>query len=194
MLLLAGVAARASAASYSEGMQGDLSDDRLAPTVWVLENGANALSADFGNGDLDYFAIHIAPGYALQSLILEPSTVTGSGLSFAAFEAGPVMTVSPVTAPTGLNGWTHFSSAQFGTDILDNFATGWGTLGFSMPLPAGVYTFWVQEIESGEGLRYDFTFNVAPVVVPLPAGVGVVLHALALLGLGRGGALLRRVR
>jgi len=188
------------AASYAEALDGDLSDDRLVPTSFLAGSGTHLLSGTFGNGDLDYINIGIAQGFALDSLTVLPETTTGSQFSFIAVQQGPAMTVSPATAPTGLLGWSHFSSADVGGDLLVAMGTAIGALGFAGPLPAGEYTFWIQELEYGEGLGYSLQLDIVP-VVPVPAAAWLFGSALAVLAVQRrrvlrpsGGNVVRELR
>lgn len=183
-LLALGPAWAAHGATYSELVDGDISGDRLAPTMLVLEAGVNPVRGAFGNGDVDYLAVSVPAGHELARIILDPATVPGSQFSFLAVQAGPVMTVSPAAAPAGLLGWTHFGAAQFGTDILDDMGRGLGAIRFTGPLPAGDYTFWTQELESGDGLGYAFDFEVTA-VVPLPPAAALLAAALGSLGVLR---------
>lgn len=177
--LVAAGALTADAASHIESLHGDVSDDRLDPSVLVLDPGTNLVAGAFGDGDLDYIAVSVPTGYTLSSLILNPGTLTGSQFSFIAMQAGPTMTVAPSTAPSGLLGWTHFGGIDIGTDLLDDLGTGLGASGFVGPLEAGDYTLWIQELDAGPDLGYDFTLNIT--AVPLP-GAGWLLGS-GLLGL-----------
>lgn len=83
-------------------------------------------------------------------------------------------------------GYTHPGTANttalLGTDILDDLAAGAGAAGFSRPLPAGNYTFWVQQTNAQ---NVDYGFNLT--VVPEPADA-----AWAVTGLLAGTAVYRR--
>jgi hypothetical protein len=60
---------------------------------------------------------------------------------------------------------------------------GFGSTQFTPPLPAGEYTFWIQEL-SAERLFYELDFQVTP--VPVPAALWLFGSALAgLVGFGR---------
>ena len=70
--------------------------------------------------------------------------------------------------PANLLGWSHFGpgNGTVGTDILDNIGAGAGAMGFVPPLPAGDYTFLIQQT-GGSASDYTFQFSV----VPLPPTV-----------------------
>lgn len=156
--------ASALAAGYSEKKLGDLSDDGLAPTAVKLKTGPNVIVGKYGtaNGvtDRDYFTVKIMDGQTLDSIILEPETVVGVNLSFIGVQAGKKVTVPPVGgSPADLLGYTHYGTADEGTDILPAMGTGSGAIGFTPPLGAGTYSFWVQELAACK-CQYRFTFNV----------------------------------
>lgn len=107
----------ASAANYSESGNGDLSDNRLAPTVLVLDPGSNTVFGTFGMGfsllpsgssqDLDYLTITIPANYHLSGITLL-SLAQGGANSFLGVQSGPVMTLQPgVNDDSPLLAWTH---------------------------------------------------------------------------------------
>lgn len=156
--------AGALAAGYSEKKSGDLSNDGLTPTVVKLKLGENVISGNYGtkNGvtDRDYFTVKIPVGQQLAAIILEPETVVGLNVSFIGVQKGKQVTVPPVGgSPEDLLGWTHYGTDDEGTDILPAMGTGAGAKGFVPPLPAGTYSFWVQELASC-ACKYRFTFRV----------------------------------
>jgi len=179
-VLLACSGGLARAATYDESVHGDLADSGLLPGTLLLAPGSNVLRGSFGNGDLDYLAITVPAGHELRAIVLDPLTATGSQFSFIAIQAGPLMTVTPTTAPAGLLGWTHFSAAQEGTDILDDLGRGAGATGFTGGLAAGAYTLWIQELESGDDLGFAFGLEVGA-IVPVPPAAALFATGLALL-------------
>jgi hypothetical protein len=74
-------------------------------------------------------------------------------------------------------GYTHFGpgAGNVGLDILPSMGTGAGSQGFTAPLAAGSYTFWIQQL--GALTNYDFNFAVTR--VPEPSSL-----LLAVVGLG----------
>ncbi len=166
----------------------DFSDNRLAPNAFVLDPGINIISASVGfhpdeSVDRDYFSLTVPSGYVLSSLVLRAGTVVGGGASFVGVQAGPAMTVDPLSgSPEGLLGWAHYGSALLGTDILGFMGFGPGSTGFTPPLAAGTYTFWVQDY-SAALIPYVYELSVTP--VPEPDVVWLLLAGGMLLGLSR---------
>lgn len=161
--------AAAMAGGYSEKQSGDMSGDRKMPTAVSLDLGSNKIAGRFGSRttgsgtvtDLDYFKIKIAPGQVLSAIVLGTATDVGVGVSFVALQAGKVMTVPPDTqTPAKLLGWMHFGTGDEGDDILPDIAGGLGAIGFTPPLTAGTYTFWLQEL-SVCACKYQFDFQVS---------------------------------
>jgi hypothetical protein len=153
--------------SYNESVAGDLSDNRLLPTPLSLRYGSNLVSGKFGRSpdaerhDLDYVTITIPPGRSLAQLVLVQADV-GGAVSFIAVQNEPQFTVPYTTFDsTVLLGWHHFGSSEQGFDILPALGAGPGSMGFVPPLAAGVYTFWLQEINTEDALDYSLDFQVA---------------------------------
>jgi hypothetical protein len=174
ILLLAASAALAGgamAAGYKESVSGDLSNNRSAPTGVALKTGLNEISGNFGarrSGgqlitDRDYFRISIPQGKALTAIFVGPPTSIGGSASFIGIQSGPQITVPPNGgSPADLLGWSHFTTADEGTDILPQIGMGEGAIGFAPPLGPGVYSFWVQET-SICNCSYQFGFQVRAV-------------------------------
>jgi hypothetical protein len=174
----------AHAAMWDENSaQGDLSNDRLAPSQLTLDPGTNLLTGNFGAPDVDYIAMTVPVGFELASIVTGVHNTTGLSRSFIGVQSGSVMTVPPTAADaTGLLGWVHFSG-QDGVNLLPGMGTPKaGSTGFTGALGAGQYTFWINETSSGPGLTYDLAFNVQAAPVPVPAAVWLL--GPALLGIG----------
>jgi hypothetical protein len=156
----------ALAAGYKESKSGDLSNDGLNPTPVKLKVGSNIIDGDDGvhNGviDRDYFTIKIAAGQVLQSIVLDPKTRVGGLFSFLGVQKGKQVTVDPNGgSAAGLLGWTHYSTADEGTDLLPQICMGGdGASGCTPPLGPGSYSFWAQETSPCD-CHYRFIFNVA---------------------------------
>jgi len=140
------------ASDYAESVNGDLSGNRLTPTnLGILKIGSNTVAGSTINGDLDYYRVHVPVGTQMTQMNLT-HFASEDDLGFIALQNGTQFTETN-NAPNVANilGYTHFGStatlALVGTDILDNIGTGAGSIGFSPPLPAGDYTFWVQQTD-----------------------------------------------
>lgn len=178
------------AADWNETVNGDLSGDGLAPTVLILAAGSNAVRGTtgrmFASGpvDKDYFTVTVPAGLELSELtVLAGTSVLGDG-SFIGLMSGSTFTVPP-TAQTadGLLGWTLFSENNIGDDLLGFMSTpSFGSSGFSPPLPAGSYSFWVQETSVGVS-TYALSLVLTP--VPEPSTALFMLGGLAALAAAR---------
>jgi hypothetical protein len=161
---------------HDENLHGDLSNDRLAPTAYSLSLGANSVLATSSQGDREFIALTVPAGAEL-SAILQISYAGDDDVAFAAVQAGPQLTVDPdLFDPAGLLGWTHFGPFAFpnGSDILPSMGMGFGADGFSPPLPAGTYTFWLQQAgPSLTSFQLDFIVTPAPGAASMLA-VGVL--------------------
>jgi hypothetical protein len=187
----------ALATDYSETVDGEFSSLGSSPTTVMLGTGNNAILGVTGGDeashpDRDYFTFTIAPGQQLTAIDVLAGTDSPTR-SFFGIAAGPETLVDPTSfSAAGLLGWTLFSVADVGSDILDdlgaaappNFPPFPGATGFSGPLGAGAYTAWIQDSDP-ETARYALNFRVAP--VPEPAS-----WALMLAGFGALGVCLRR--
>lgn len=176
----------ALAAGWDEAVNGDFSNDGLVPTAVSLQPGlthvlgATGRAVTGGPVDRDYFTVVVPTGYVLESLVLEDGVSVVGGGSFLGLQAGPQVTVSPTgNSAAGLLGWTVYTVDNVGSDLLFTMSLpALGSSGFDVPLPAGTYSFWVQE--TGVGVAsYHFSLSVAA-VPELPPALGL-LGGLALL-------------
>jgi hypothetical protein len=182
---LFGAAAQA-ATVYTESVSGDLSDSGLSPTALTVASGSNQVFGTTGRTagvvDLDYFTFTVPVGEVLTSITILPGTagLGRLGDSFIGMQAGSQVTVLPTaTDATGLLGWFHYDNSDVGTDILPLLGTSdFGATGFTPPLPAGSYSFWVQELSTGTA-TYGFDFSIA---TPEPASWAMLLAGMALIG------------
>jgi hypothetical protein len=172
--------------AWDEAVSGDLSNAGTSPTAVTLLPGSNLIRGVTGRSggvvDRDYFSFTLPEGWQLDTLTVLPGTtfVTASDAGFIAVQAGPQVTVNPTGgSPEGLLGWLHYSQNDMGTDILGLMGIAFGASGFVTPLPAGVYSFWIQNTSTGvSAYNLDFAVSVVP---ELPA---VALLAAGLAGLG----------
>jgi hypothetical protein len=165
------IACSASAASWNEGTNGDISGNRLAPTLLTLDLGSNTVVGSFGSGDLDYLRIDVPAGRQLSSLLL--TSYSGASVSFWGVQSGTTFTVTPAAAqPANMLGYGHAGAAQIGTNILPTIGAGAGSTGFTPPLPAGSYTFWMQD--TGGTVSYGLNFTTVPAPGVACAGFSVI--------------------
>jgi hypothetical protein len=185
------ISSSASATDYDEAVNGDLSGDRLNPTILTLTKGSNLITATSVTGDLEYFRL-VVPGGKRLSAVVAVSNASPS-VSFIGVQRGTQFTESP-SAPDLMNllGHTPFGvgNGTIGTDILDNMGTGAGAIDFTPPLGAADYTFWSQQTSAAPATyTLDFQVTAAPDAEPIlrPALVLLAagLAATGLLGLRR---------
>src|SRR5271154_5410986 len=180
---------------YNESVSGDLSNSGLTPTLLTVSQGFNDLFGTTGKSaaaviDRDYFTFTVPQGLELTAITVLPGTQTlgAMGESFIGIESGPQVTVSTAaTTAAGLLGWDHYGTDDIGVNILPLMGMGVGSTGFTGPLPAGTYSFWVQEASVGT-VDYGLEFTVA---TPEPASWTMLLTGLTLLV---GAAVLRATR
>jgi PEP-CTERM motif len=200
LLLAAGAA---GAADLNEASFGDLSNDRLAPTTWRLDTATpgpapgawnNVLTGKTGRSggvvDRDYIQLVVPQDHRLIALRVGNQTQSsGSGGSFIGLTAGGVMPVPPdASSAAGLLGWRHYGAADRNTDILPLMAVpSAGSSGFAVPLPAGDYTLWIQELAPG---TFDYRFNLQ--LAPVPEPTTAALWLLGVAALAARGRLNRR--
>jgi len=164
---------------WNELTQGDLSDDRFAPTPFVLSPGDNSLFGilegfDGQTIDRDYFSITVPVGYQFSELWLD-SYNSSDFAAFMGIQPGPIFPDDPATVqPEDLMGWTLFGPNFVGQDLMPQLAM--NGYGFTPPLPAGIYTFWAQQI----GAYTEWTGNFVVTEVPEPGSVFGLLLGLSL--------------
>jgi hypothetical protein len=179
-LLSRGVSA---ATIWSEGVNGDLSGNRAAPTALAVASGTNTISGSTTGGDLDYFTFTVPAGSTFTNLRL--ASFGATNLAFLAIQPGSAITENP-GAPVAANllGYVHLGPALVGTDILDNMAASNGlsppAQGFSLPLGPGSYAFWLQQANAT-----PTSYSLDLVIAPEPASAGLVAAGLASLAARR---------
>ena len=183
------VTAVAKATIYKEGISGDLSDDKTAPTALTLTPGFNSVSgtvAGFppeGTDPQDWVSFTIPTGFVMISYI-NAKYVAGDGQGFTGFHSGSSFPagVDSEFDPANYTGYAHFgtaaqnpdgnptTSSTVGVNLLPlmadpNFAP--GTTNPTFPLGAGTYTFLIQQGDPTI-THYQFNMTVRPVAAPEP--------------------------
>ena len=178
-IAVAACSARTEAATvWSESVQGDLSGNRTSPSVVALLPGDNDVIATTQGGDQEYFRVTVPTGAQLAGIALR--SYSAFDVSFIGVQQGTTFTVDAAAAQPGdLYGYAHFGPGQVNTNILDDMGQGFDAQGFTPPLPAGTYTFWVQQLSGAT--NYDLNFQVA--LVPEPGTLGLL--AVAAVAAGR---------
>jgi hypothetical protein len=183
LLFAAGLSTLSAATIYNESVSGDLSNSGLSPTTITVALGSNQIFGTTGNQggaiDRDYFTITIGVGQELTGLTVLPGTTSGGPVSFIGLESGPQVTLQTgaVTA-VGLLGWWHYSPADINSNILGEMGTpSNGSSGFSVPLGAGNYSFWVQDFNAGS-FNYGFDLTVSSATTPEPGTIAAALVGL----------------
>ncbi len=177
--LLAAAATAQAATAWDEAVQGDFANNGLAPTAVAVSAGHNLVLGTTGNAgsgvDRDYFRFTIPVGSELSALWLQPGTSVSGGSSFLGIQAGPQLTVTPTGGGIeAFYGFGHYDNSQIGSDILVTLV---GPA--KAPIPAGTYSFWVQDTGGPASYALDFVITSA---VPEPASA--LSLALGLLALG----------
>ena len=149
---------------WDEASQGDLSNDRLAPTSLNLALGTNGVLARSGFSDIEYIHFHLASGMQLDAIV--PISYSGNDeIAFIGVQAGTTFT-EPANGANVANllGWALWGPAMgsMNTNILPAIGTGAGAQGFTGPLTGSDYTFWIQNTGSDFTWRMDFNTSVVP--------------------------------
>ena len=160
-----------SGALFDEATDGEISGDANSPLSLQLADGSNVLNGTVVAGDIDYVTVNVPAGSELSAINLV-SYESGNDQSFIGVQQGTVFTEPPVDTVVGnLLGFTLFGTATEGTNILPNIGSGDGAQGFSGPLPAGDYTFWIQETgDASATYSFDFAVSAASVVADDQSG------------------------
>jgi PEP-CTERM motif len=190
IVISASLVGRAIAASYTESVSGDLSNNQAAPTPFTLDLGTNAVTGTTQAGDMDWIAITVPSGLQLSQDVLAAYSSTDLQ-GFTGFQVGSSFVGSPESQASAYAGYAHYgTNASTGAStpgnligqdlfpIMDNPSDAIGATGFTPPLGPGTYTFLIQQ--TGALTNYTFDFNTT--AVPEPASLG-------LLGLGGVGLL-----
>ncbi len=144
---------------FDEANDGDIVDDRNNPQPLQFVVGENRVNGSTVSPDLDYLTVNVPAGSELTAIELADFTSTDDQ-SFIAIQAGSVFTEPNNGAdPSNLLGYVHFGADMVGDDILAAISVGEGAQGFTPPLEAGDYSFWIQET-GAELVNYSMVFVV----------------------------------
>jgi hypothetical protein len=159
------IASQSRAATiWNESAQGDLSGNMSAPTSLALSAGDNDLFATTQGGDLEFFTVTVPAGSTMTGLFLR-SYVSSDQTAFMALQRGTTFTESPF-APNIANllGYSHFGpgSGGVGVNLLPRLGTAQGAQGFTPPLQADSYTFWLQQLGGTTDYQLDFVVSAPP--------------------------------
>lgn len=169
--------------AYAEGSSGDLSNSQAAPTSVSLPGGASLVLGTVGGTDSqDFLTITVPSGFVLTGYANTFYRSTDSQ-GFTGVASGPTFSGNVFT-PSAYLGYAHFGTSASngslppadttGVNLLplmaDNINFAAGAQGFSGSLPAGSYTFLIQQL--GASTEYAFTFTLAP--IPTPATSALV--------------------
>jgi len=172
---------------YNESISGDFANSGLTPTGGlVAAAGSNQIFGTTGNTgtlDRDYFTVTIPTGLQLNAITVLPGTTAGN-ISFIGMQAGNQVTLpTNASTATGLLGWWHYGPSDINDNLLPPMSTpANGSSGFTIPLGAGNYSFWIQDFTPGT-FTYGFDFAVA--AAPEPATWGFMVAALTMFGVQR---------
>ncbi len=173
----------AQALTWDEMVNGDLSDDGNAPTlIGTLDAGSNLFSGTMGSLggtgplDADVWNFTIAAGYYLTGIDLvfySAASETTTNESFMAIANGSTIDFNDPSGHLSNTLW-GYGQDGFGNTYVDLLALldagpMFAGIGFDGPLPAGNYTFWVQE--GSDQIEYGIDFVTSPVPVPEPGSL-----------------------
>ena len=159
----------ASVVVYDEAIEGDLGDDPTLPVSVEAFLGGSIINGTVIEGDIDYVQISVGRNTELSAINLLSYESDLRNASFIAVQEGFSFTEPPVgTNRANLLGYTLFGDPPIGTDILPAIGMGSGSQGFTGALPAGDYTFWIQEVDPSLS-AYSLEFIVTdPDAAPAP--------------------------
>lgn len=187
ILVLAACCSPLRAASYSEAIDGELSNDFVAPTFIQMDLGSNILTGGLAGGesDVDLFRFSVPIGQQLAAIRILGFTGGGGG-SFFGIQSGVELSSSPVPSasfpdPIGY-AIISASDAAVARNVLPTIASGPPFDGVAA-LPAGNYVGWLNE--TGLASNYQIEFVITAVPEPTVSAV---------LALGLLGSLARRRR
>lgn len=166
LAILAGNSSEAvRGAAYDESILGDLSGVPASPTPWTLTVGSNVLTgtAGFtGPFDVDIVSFTIPTGMQLDAIAIN-SFHNDFGLSFFGLQPGtPWMNgVGGQVTEGPLVGYALIDNEGGVTNLLSEMQKIAAPPKFEIPLPAGVYTLEMQDLDTGFAYTFDFQTSLA---------------------------------
>lgn len=157
---------RAGAVVFNESSQpgSDFSNNKAAPTALTLVSGDNVVIGAVGPSDSqDWVSITVPNGFQLSSLVLDAYPAANTG--FTGFQSGSSFVGAENSDASAYLGYVHLDSSLAGTDLLPSMATAPGAQHFTRPVPAGTYTFLIQQLAAVSS-PYEFDYVVTPVPEP----------------------------
>jgi hypothetical protein len=186
LLLIGGLSIPVFAGSVNNEPGGGFSSNGLSPTVLSFSEGSNQIFGSNGSGASsvrDYVTFTTPAGLGISAIMMLNTTPLGS-LGFIGIQAGSQLTLPTNTmTAAGLLGWRHYQASDVNTDILPFMSVpANGSNGFTIMLPPGSYTLWIQDSSPGPGSTngtFNYGFDVQLAQVPEPATWGTSLAAVA---------------
>lgn len=167
------------AVSYSEDNLGDLADSFDAPTLIVLDGGVNRITATVREADDDFFTLRVPAGRELSSIDLFSYNHRNVGNeSFLGFQRGAILDRPPADLAQGDISFVLIGADRRGTSLNSLFALNPSPASGTLPLPAGDYSFWLNETDD---LPASLSLGFEVTSVPEPSAA--ILLTLATLGL-----------
>ena len=155
---------------WDDTVNGDLSNNRLAPTALNIGIGSNTVRARTQGSDREYFKFTIAQGQELYDM-WHTEYISQDFTMFLAVQRGATFTETASNPnPNNLLGYSHIGDSTYDISIFNMMGAAPGATGFSGPLQAGTYTFWAQQQGSVSTWTMDFRVRA----VPEPATLSVL--------------------
>jgi hypothetical protein len=157
---------------WRETVNGDISGDRNVPSSAALVMGKNMLTATSSgpsaSADREYITFSMPADSKLSQIYLDAWASTDQ-IGFIAVQNGTTFTEPPTgTNIANILGYDHFGPGAYpiGQNILSFMGMAPGTQGFTPPLPADNYTFWIQQTGAT-----PITYTLGFLVVPEPSAL-----------------------
>ena len=196
LLALAAAAVGLGSAANATDYSGPFSSNNLEPTSISLSLGDNTITGTTGGFISSYVTFTIPAGEDLSSLTVLDASLAPDRTFIGIASGGTVVVDPSFMSAAGLIGWTLYSSAMDGTDILGDiglaaapdFPDVPGATGFTPPLGPGAYSTWIVDGDGGANMvPFKLDFGVSS--TPEPG-----TWALLMTGIGGVGLMLRHTK